>query len=92
MAEKEESATAGEETELKKELRRVVKIILEEDDYGIDITIEAIRILSCLAELKLKKPVGLGTIYTVLPEKFKCPLSGEIMGDPVVLGSGQVRL
>ncbi|XVF30932.1 hypothetical protein REPUB_Repub16aG0101900 [Reevesia pubescens] len=26
---------------------------------------------------------------TGLPEKFKCPLSGQIMGDPVALGSGQ---
>ncbi|XP_022744040.1 U-box domain-containing protein 9-like [Durio zibethinus] len=89
MAEKEETAAAGEETELKKELQRVVKMILEEGEYGIEITIEAIRILSCLAELKLKKPVGLGIDDTVLPEKFKCPLSGEIMGDPVVLASGQ---
>ncbi|XVF06501.1 hypothetical protein REPUB_Repub06bG0053800 [Reevesia pubescens] len=93
MAGKEESAVAtGEETELKKELQRVVKMILEEDNYGIEITIEALRILSCLAELKLKKPVCLGMEDTVLPEKFKCPLSGEIMGDPVVLCSGQCRV
>ncbi|XVE62658.1 hypothetical protein DITRI_Ditri06bG0136800 [Diplodiscus trichospermus] len=89
MAEKEESVKAGEETELKNELQKVMKMILEEDDYGIEITIEAIRILSCLARLKLKKPVGLGMDDTVLPEKFKCPISGEIMGDPVVLSSGQ---
>ncbi|XP_022746481.1 U-box domain-containing protein 9-like [Durio zibethinus] len=89
MAEKEESAVAEGETELKKELQRVVKRILEEDDYGIEITIEAIRILSRLEEVKLKKHVGLGMDDTGLPEKFKCPLSGEIMGDPVVLGSGQ---
>ncbi|XWS58463.1 hypothetical protein CRYUN_Cryun08bG0035900 [Craigia yunnanensis] len=37
----------------------------------------------------MRKPVGLGMDDTVLPEKFKCPLSGEIMDDPVVLGSGQ---
>ncbi|XP_022718995.1 U-box domain-containing protein 9-like [Durio zibethinus] len=88
MAEKEELEATGEETELKKELQRVVKTILE-DGNGIEITIEAMRIFSCLAELMLKKPLGLGMDDTVLPEKFKCPLSGEIMGDPVVLGSGQ---
>ncbi|XWS57805.1 hypothetical protein CRYUN_Cryun09bG0205000 [Craigia yunnanensis] len=89
MAEKEESSAAGEETKLKKELERVVKMILEEDDYGIHITIQAIRILSCLSALKLKKPIDLEMDDTVLSEKFKCPLSGEIMGDPVVLASGQ---
>ncbi|OMO87847.1 hypothetical protein COLO4_20543 [Corchorus olitorius] len=89
MAKQEELVAAGEETELKKELERIVKMILEEDDYGIETTIEAIRILSCLANLKMKKPVGLGIDDKVLSDKFKCPLSGEIMGDPVVLGSGQ---
>ncbi|XVF57011.1 hypothetical protein PTKIN_Ptkin06aG0168300 [Pterospermum kingtungense] len=86
MAEKGESSAAatGEETELKKELQRVVKTILEEDDHGIEVTMEAIRILSCLADLKLKKSVGLG-----MDEKFKCPLSNEIMADPVILSSGQ---
>ncbi|XP_021283192.1 U-box domain-containing protein 9-like [Herrania umbratica] len=85
---KTESAAVGEETELKKELGRVVKTILEEDDIGLK-TIEATRILCNLAELKLKKPVGLGVDDMVMPEKFKCPLSGEIMGDPVVLASGE---
>ncbi|KAK6232884.1 hypothetical protein QUC31_009824 [Theobroma cacao] len=85
---KTESAAVGEETELKKELQRVVKTILEEDDIGLK-TIEATRILSNLAELKLKKPVGIRLDDTIFPEKFKCPLSGEIMGDPVVLSSGQ---
>lgn len=93
MAAKEESAAAGGEgTELKKVQQKVVKMILEEDDYGIEMTMEAIRILSHLAELKLKKAVGLGVDDMVLPEKFNCPLSGEIMGDPVVLSSGQVGL
>ncbi|XP_017976723.1 PREDICTED: U-box domain-containing protein 9 [Theobroma cacao] len=85
---KTESAAAGEETELKKELGRVVKTILEEEDIGLK-TIEATRILCNLAELKLKKPVGLGVDDAVMPEKFKCPLSGERMGDPVILASGQ---
>lgn len=97
MAEKGESlaAAAGEETELKEKLQRVVKILLDEDDYGIEITTEAIGILSCLADLKLKKSVGMDdedNDDTVLPEKFKCPISDEMMADPVILSSGQVRL
>ncbi|XVF57021.1 hypothetical protein PTKIN_Ptkin06aG0169100 [Pterospermum kingtungense] len=60
MAEKGESAAAGEETGLKKELQKVVKVILEEDDYGIERTKEAITILLRLAELKHQKPVDVG--------------------------------
>ncbi|WRX22865.1 hypothetical protein QQP08_015352 [Theobroma cacao] len=87
MATTEESAAVWEETELKKELQRVVKTILEEDDIGLT-TIEATRLLCNLAELKLKQTVGLRLDDKVLLEKFKRPLSDEIMGDPVVLGSG----
>ncbi|KAL4324697.1 hypothetical protein GQ457_11G006600 [Hibiscus cannabinus] len=94
IAEKEEPEAAGgggggKETELKKELESLVKTMLEEDDYGIEKTVEAIRILNRLNELKLKKPIGLGLDDSILSEMFKCYLSGEIMGDPVVLASGQ---
>lgn len=65
--------------------------MLKEDDYGIEKTVEALKRLSSLAALKLKKPV-LGIEETVLREKFKCPISGEIMRDPVVLALGEVRL
>ncbi|XVF42429.1 hypothetical protein PTKIN_Ptkin01aG0362200 [Pterospermum kingtungense] len=87
MAENE-TAEAGEITELKKKLQRVVENMLEEDDYGIEKTTEALKNLSSLAALKLKKPL-LGLDETVLLEKCKCPISGEIMSDPVVLASGQ---
>ncbi|XVF57018.1 hypothetical protein PTKIN_Ptkin06aG0168800 [Pterospermum kingtungense] len=85
MAEKGESAAAGEETGLKKQLQKLVKVILEEDDYGIEITEEAITILSRLAALKPKKPVGLGRDDTGLAEKFK--YLG--MYDPATLSSSQ---
>ncbi|XP_039045557.1 U-box domain-containing protein 9-like [Hibiscus syriacus] len=84
MAEKEESAA-----ELKKEVESVVKTIVEEGDYGIEKTIQAIRILTRLTESKLKKPAGLGLDDTILTETFKCPLSGQVMADPVVVASGQ---
>ncbi|KAE8723834.1 Germin-like protein subfamily 1 member 18 [Hibiscus syriacus] len=45
------------ETELKKELQTVVKKIVEDDDYGFETTIEAIKILSSLADFKIKKPL-----------------------------------
>lgn len=79
--------------ELKKELQRLVKTILDEDDYGMQATDEALRVLSCLKELRLKKShsFGVDDCLTV-PEMFKCPMSGEIMADPVVLANGQVSL
>ncbi|KAE8723835.1 hypothetical protein F3Y22_tig00011718pilonHSYRG00117 [Hibiscus syriacus] len=46
-----------EETELKKELQTVVNKILKDEDYGFETTIEAIKILSSLADLKIKKPL-----------------------------------
>ncbi|KAI8567090.1 hypothetical protein RHMOL_Rhmol02G0094300 [Rhododendron molle] len=49
----------------------------------IETTEEAIRIVSSPRELKIKESA---------PKGFKCPMSAEIMGDPVVVASGQVRL
>ncbi|GMI84619.1 ARABIDOPSIS THALIANA PLANT U-BOX 9, plant U-box 9 [Hibiscus trionum] len=79
----------GNEAELKKELESVVKKMVEEDDYGVEKIVEAIRILTRLTESKLKNPAGLRLDDTTLSESFKCPISGKIMGDPVVLASGQ---
>lgn len=82
--------------ELKKELQRLVKAILDEDDYGgLQVTNEALRVLSCLKDLKLKKSHSFkggaaGDDHLLgLPYEFRCPISGEIMTDPVVLANGQ---
>ncbi|XP_044498332.1 U-box domain-containing protein 9-like [Mangifera indica] len=76
--------------ELKKELQRLVKTILDEDDYGMQATDEALRVLSCLKELRLKKSHSFGVDDCLnVPEMFKCPISGEIMADAVVLANGQ---
>ncbi|KAK8589641.1 hypothetical protein V6N12_024034 [Hibiscus sabdariffa] len=52
------SSETGEETELKKELQGLLKVILEEDECSIDMTISSIGILSRLAEMKLNQSVG----------------------------------
>ncbi|KAJ0080171.1 hypothetical protein Patl1_23032 [Pistacia atlantica] len=75
--------------ELKKELQRLVKTILDEDDYGMHVTDEALRVLSCLKEFNLKKSHSLSVDCLDVPEVFRCPISGEIMADPVVLANGQ---
>ncbi|XP_031284019.1 U-box domain-containing protein 9-like isoform X2 [Pistacia vera] len=74
--------------ELKKELQRLVKTILDEDDYGMHVTDEALRVLSCLKEFNLKKSHSLSVDCLDVPEVFRCPISGEIMADPVVLANG----
>ncbi|KAF7149997.1 hypothetical protein RHSIM_Rhsim02G0085300 [Rhododendron simsii] len=47
----------------------------------IETTDEAIRIVSSPRELKIKESA---------PKEIKCPISAEIMGDPVVVASGQI--
>jgi hypothetical protein len=82
--------TVTKVTELKKELEKLVKAILDEEDYRVEVTDEAMRVLSVLKKLKFKKSLKM-VDDTVVPEEFKCPISREIMGDPVVLATGQVE-
>ncbi|KAG6750724.1 hypothetical protein POTOM_045233 [Populus tomentosa] len=80
--------TMTKETELKKELEKLVETILVEEDYRVEVTDEATRILSVLKELKFKKSSKV-VDNTVIPEEFICPISKKIMNDPVVLATGQ---
>ncbi|KAL8516602.1 hypothetical protein ACS0TY_015026 [Phlomoides rotata] len=84
--------------ELKKELQKLVKAIADEDDDDDDNNnLEAIdraqKILCGLKELKVKTSaaVSLKNLhhYNSVPEEFKCPLSMELMRDPVIIASGQ---
>lgn len=79
--------------ELKKELQRLVNAILDEEDFSLEITDEAIRLLTALKELKFEKSSDSLKLVddTVLPDEFKCPISRKLMADPVVLATGQVR-
>ncbi|XP_059660059.1 U-box domain-containing protein 9-like [Cornus florida] len=77
-------------TELKKELQRLVKAIGDDDDLNIDTINRASKTLSALRDLKLKKPMPLKLHDSLdFPEEFRCPLSNELMIDPVVVSSGQ---
>ncbi|CAK7341299.1 unnamed protein product [Dovyalis caffra] len=80
--------TVTKATELKSELEKLVKAILAEEDYRVEVTDEAMKILSVLKELKFKKSLKVAD-NKVVPEEFRCPISREIMGDPVVLATGQ---
>ncbi|XWS31219.1 hypothetical protein CRYUN_Cryun23aG0058600 [Craigia yunnanensis] len=83
--------------ELKKELQRLVRTIVDDEDYSIHIIDQAKDALCALRELKFNKRSTATTTTSSLklheavscPEEFKCPLSKELMRDPVILASGQ---
>jgi hypothetical protein len=88
---KTDRAVAAKATELKKELQRLVKAIVDEDDYKVETADEAIRTLSSLKDLKLNSSLSLRLDDGLaVPQEFRCPISRELMKDPVVLATGQV--
>ncbi|KAI9116841.1 hypothetical protein K1719_012207 [Acacia pycnantha] len=89
--------------ELKKELNRLVNSIADDDDCIIQ-TIDQARdeVLSSLKDLKLRKKSSSSSSSqssdlklnrnSSFPEEFKCPLSKELMRDPVIVASGKVSV
>ena len=88
--------------ELKKELRLLVKAILEEEDgsnsnsssstFVVDAIDKAKDILSTLKDVKWKKTASLrlDDASFSCPPEFRCPLSKQLMQDPVIISTGQV--
>ncbi|KAJ7961627.1 RING-type E3 ubiquitin transferase [Quillaja saponaria] len=77
---------------MKKELLRLVKAIVDDEDYSIETIVDAEKILRALKLLQLRKrsfSFKLQDILLSCPEEFRCPLSKELMTDPVILHSGQ---
>nr|XP_008346216.2 U-box domain-containing protein 9-like isoform X1 [Malus domestica] len=77
--------------ELKKELQRLVKAIVDDEDFTTQTIDQARDTLSALKELKLKKRSLSLKLKDVLscPEEFRCPLSKELMRDPVIVSTGE---
>ncbi|XP_065853152.1 U-box domain-containing protein 9-like [Euphorbia lathyris] len=78
--------------ELKKELHRLVTAILDEEDCSLEFLDEAVKILNAFMQFKLGdsfNSLKLVEDVNVVPNDFKCPISGELMSDPVVISSGQ---
>lgn len=71
---------------LKDKLRDLVKIIVDADDYTVHNADEAITTLSALKDLKCTTPRD----HVTVPPQFRCPISGNLMADPVILCTGQV--
>lgn len=76
---------------LKDKLWESVKIIVESDDYTVDAADEAMDALSALKDLKCTTSLSRNLDDAAVPPHFRCPLSGNLMTDPVILASGQVH-
>lgn len=86
-------AVVAKATELKKELQRLVRAIVDDEDCSTQKIDQAKETLSALKELKLRKRSLALKLKDILscPEEFRCPISKELMRDPVIVSTGQVR-
>ncbi|CAI0426366.1 unnamed protein product [Linum tenue] len=90
--------------ELKKELQKLVNSIVGNEDYRTETIDQANDTLRALKDLKLRgrkrSPLSIevpnrqqesvsSPAPPTCPEEFKCPLSKELMRDPVILCTGQ---
>ncbi|RYR44994.1 hypothetical protein Ahy_A08g041249 isoform A [Arachis hypogaea] len=75
--------------ELKEKLRGLVKAIVEDDDYTTRHAEDAIATLSTLRDLKRASPSSFDDFSFPVPPEFRCPISTELMTDPVILATGQ---
>ncbi|KAF3613039.1 U-box domain-containing protein 9 [Capsicum chinense] len=85
-------AAAKAADEMKRELQRAVNSIIEDDNYSLEANDRAMQCLCALKDLKLKPNFDISTFSLSLPvppHEFVCPLSNQLMKDPVVLASGQ---
>ncbi|KAJ7950544.1 RING-type E3 ubiquitin transferase [Quillaja saponaria] len=78
-------------TELKKELLRLVNAIVNDENYSTETIVQSEEMLCALKELKLKETSLSFKLQESLscPDRFRCPLSKELMMDPVIVATGQ---
>ncbi|PWA63314.1 Armadillo [Artemisia annua] len=75
-------------TTLKKELQRLVKSIIDDEhNNGFDVIDQATQTLMNLKKLKSSSLVHVGV--DTCPQEFKCPVSNEVMRDPVIISTGK---
>ncbi|KAG9447935.1 hypothetical protein H6P81_014063 [Aristolochia fimbriata] len=74
-------------TELKRELRRLAKEIAEEEKCPVEAFDQAAKTLSDLKDLRFRSQQKIEPAY--VPVHFLCPISAELMRDPVIVATGQ---
>lgn len=77
---------------LKDKLKELVNTIVEGDDFTVHAADEAITALSVLRDMKCSASFSrkFDHLSLPVPPQFRCPISGLIMTDPVILAIGQV--
>lgn len=76
------------EQDLKGELEGLVNAIINKEHYHLETIEEALETLCELKLLKFNATPSLGRGH-IVPEEFRCPITDELMADPVILASGQ---
>ncbi|KAK6937864.1 U-box domain [Dillenia turbinata] len=91
ISEVSDPSAVAKANELKKELQRLIRAIVEDDDEFVVQTIDrAGETLLDLKNLKLKRSLSLKFVNSIsCPDEFRCPLSKELMRDPVIVSTGQ---
>lgn len=94
MARRERGVPDGsaKAAELKEKLRGLAKAIVEDDDYSTRDADDAIATLCALRDLKCRRRSSFSDKLEEfpVPPEFRCPISTELMRDPVILATGQV--
>lgn len=93
MAKREEEGSENA-FELKEKLLKLVKTIVDDtdDDFTVKIADEAITTLSALKNFKCRRSRRTFSDKLddfQLPHEFRCPISTQLMSDPVILSTGQ---
>ncbi|CAH9118311.1 unnamed protein product [Cuscuta epithymum] len=87
-------SSAARAAELKRELQRAVKAIVSEEGSNVEAIDRAHESLSALRDLRTNYPRRRSSFreensVSPPPDAFRCPLSKELMRDPVILSTGQ---
>lgn len=85
------AARAARATELKKELQRLVRVIADEEECSVEVIDHAREALLALRELRARRRSSFSLRTLACPEEYRCPISKELMRDPVIVATGQVR-
>ncbi|XP_071689375.1 U-box domain-containing protein 9-like [Rutidosis leptorrhynchoides] len=76
---------------LKKELQKLVKAIIEDEENGYGFIDKATQTLKELKDARKQTSVSCINLDDTVsfPQEFNCPLSNEIMKDPVIVSTGK---
>lgn len=96
-----DTVTVRRVAELKKELRKLVNFITDDDECRIGLFDQISNTLTALKDIQFNKRSGSGNDSILsaspsqrlnsiaVPEHFLCPISSQLMKDPVIVATGE---